>query len=301
MQILALKTVLAATDLRDDSLPTLRAAHTISRAAGATLHVVHVGPVDSGGGEATHAQLGRIGVPLNQATVHTVPGEPASGILSIARELCADVIVIGPHGRGRFAEQRADVGTALRIATGALVPCLIVGEQAHIPVRRVIVALDGSDTSLGAMQVALSWTSGLRGSRISGDGETTLVGLHVDNASRTDTEHAEVRTRAEQRIAKLREDAGTWAGVHIDYEVVRATNVARAIAQFSTSHGADLVVMGTRGLGLDDTPRLGSISSAVTEQLRLPLLLIPPAVWHRLVPGSARGAQVDDCASEPVR
>ncbi len=300
MRMLALRTVLAATDLRDDSLPTLRAAHTISRAAGATLHVVHVGPVDFVGGEATHAQLGRIGVPLNQATVHTVPGEAAVGIVSLARELCADVIVIGPHGRGRFNDHRAGVGTALRIATSALVPCLIIGEQARVPMRCVVVALDGSDTSRGAMQVALSWASGLRGSRIAGNGETTLIGLHVDSASHTDAEHAEVRALAEQRIARLREDAGTWSGLHIECAVVRATSVAKAIARFATSHHADLVVLGTRGLGFDDTPRLGSISSAITEQLSLPLLLIPPAVWLRLAPGGERGAEVD-CAGEPVR
>lgn len=300
MRILALKTVLAATDLRDDSLSTLRAAHTISRAAGATLHVVHVGPVGFGNGEATHAQLGQIGVPLDQATVHTVPGEPADGVIGLARELCADVIVIGPHGPGRFTDRRSGVGTALRIATGAPVPCLIVGEEAHIPLRRVIVALDGSDTSRGAMQVALGWASGLR-SHASGDAQTTLIALHVDNESRTDAEHAEACALAEQRIGKLREDAGSWAGIEIDYEVVRSPNVAAAIAEFATSEKADLVVMGTRGVGLDDSPRLGSISSAVSEQLKLPLLLIPPAMWLQLTAEGAQAAEIGSCAGHPVR
>jgi nucleotide-binding universal stress UspA family protein len=61
--------------------------------------------------------------------------------------------------------------------------------------------------------------------------------------------------------------------------VVVAPDVAQAIAHFAREQRSDLVVLGTRGLGLDATGRLGSVSAAVAERLETPILLVPPAVW----------------------
>src|SRR5580765_1749606 len=95
MRILTLKTVLVATDLRDASFPAIEAARGLAYASGGTLHVVHVGANDESDGAATHEQLGRIGLALNEAAVHTVSGDPARSITKLANEICADVIVVG--------------------------------------------------------------------------------------------------------------------------------------------------------------------------------------------------------------
>ena len=56
--------------------------------------------------------------------------------------------------------------------------------------------------------------------------------------------------------------------------------MARVIAGRARDSAADLVVLGTRGLGLTETSGLGSVSAAIVASLSLPILLVPPAVWR---------------------
>jgi nucleotide-binding universal stress UspA family protein len=51
-----------------------------------------------------------------------------------------------------------------------------------------------------------------------------------------------------------------------------------------------LVVMGTRGLGLDPVGRLGSVTASAIQALAVPTLLVPPAVWKGFAP---RGLETD--------
>lgn len=83
----------------------------------------------------------------------------------------------------------------------------------------------------------------------------------------------------ERELDRIRGDAGRWAGVSIDEAVIHRDDVAPAIAGFADQRRADLVVVGTRGLGLDTVGRLGSVSAELLRLLRTPLLLVPPAVW----------------------
>jgi nucleotide-binding universal stress UspA family protein len=62
-------------------------------------------------------------------------------------------------------------------------------------------------------------------------------------------------------------------------EVVRGA-AAEVIAGYATRTRADLVVLGTRGLGLDPTGRLGSVADEVARRISTPILLVPPAVWE---------------------
>lgn len=283
--MLALKTVLVATDLRDDSLPSINVGHTISHAAGATLHIVHVGDPDGTGSKA-HEQLGQLGIRLDEAAVHTLPGEPVAGVVRIAEELNADVIVVGPHGGARSKDQRSELGTALKIATRSSVPCLVIGRDAHIPVRRVVVGIDGSETSRGALVVALAWASGLRDSRISAPEGTSLIALYVNQSSGATMDSAKVLELVRQRVEKLRQDAGSWSGVDIRCEVVDGNDVSDSIAQYCKRNAIDLIVVGTRGIGIDKNRRLGSVSEAVTQKVDVPVLLVPPAVWQRFAQSS---------------
>src|SRR5881394_3427112 len=116
MHMLTLKTVLVATDLRDGSLPAIEAARALAHASGATLHAVHVGGGEVSDGKETHEQLGRAGIPLDEAAVHTVRGEPGGAIARLAADIAADVIVVGPHATRASKERRPGLGTALAIA-----------------------------------------------------------------------------------------------------------------------------------------------------------------------------------------
>jgi nucleotide-binding universal stress UspA family protein len=107
MRPLKLRTVLVATDLDQASDVALDSAHRLAKAAGASLHVVHVlvpAPGENAGAapreesaDSLRTALRRAGLPDDDAKIHLVPGPPAEVIRSLADRMAADVVVVGPH------------------------------------------------------------------------------------------------------------------------------------------------------------------------------------------------------------
>jgi nucleotide-binding universal stress UspA family protein len=305
MKLLHLRVVLAAIDYDDTSVAVLTAARALADAGGAKLHVVHVDPpravtavpdeIEGTSIDAAVALLGRANVPVDSAQVHVIAGEPAHVIRVLADRVRADVIVLGPH-RERSAGQpslRELGGTALAIATASWAPCLIVSGRLRLPLERVLVPVDLSDTARGALMVALSWSSALRAARPA-VGNTTdavkLTALHVTRDKDSPASTAPTRTSTSERLSAeldgVRGEAGTWAGVEIEGETVASSDVAGAIAARARKDDANLIVLGTRGLGLDAVGRLGTVSSAVVHGAEVPVLLVPPAVWAEKAAGA---------------
>jgi nucleotide-binding universal stress UspA family protein len=288
MRPLALSTVLAATDLRPESDVALETAQRLARAAGAVLHVVHVeDPASSPASARSSAEsaatrvgnaLRRAGIRKSDAKVHVVPGPPADSIRAIAQVIRADVIVVGPHREtGRATGSPRLGGTARAIVAGATAPCLAVVSPLKIPLERVLVPIDLSDGARGALLVALSWASALRKS-MAPERSTALTALHV--AGERHEGQPERTTVLEEELARLRRDAGSWAGVDIEGTTIVAwPSTADAIAEYGADRRADLIVIGTRGLAPEEATRLGSVSGAVVECSPVAVLLVPPSVW----------------------
>jgi nucleotide-binding universal stress UspA family protein len=282
MRPLTLKTILVAIDPDDPSPVAIETASLLAKAAGAELHAVHaVGPPgpgsaqpDAGGWRSrTEAALHRAGVGDGDASIHVVHGHPADAIRSLGERLSADVIVVGRHR----SETRGGPlgGTASALAERAPMPCLVVARALSLPLERVLVPIDRSDTARGALLVGLSWASALRAS-VRSAGSTALVALHVELPD----EAAGGSTSLQVELDTLRREAGTWAGVALEGTTAPGSDAAKTIIDYATADEADLVVIGTRGLGLDETTRMGSVSASVAASLQTPLLLVPPAVWR---------------------
>jgi nucleotide-binding universal stress UspA family protein len=290
-----LRTILAAADLDRSSDVALESAYCLARAAGAALHVVHI--LVAGKGEegqarrrdsmadAVQAALRRAKVPEDGAKVHIIPGPPADTIRSLADRLAADVVVLGPHRQRDSGAAGPLGGTARAVAARAFAPCLVAGHPLRLPLERVLVPIDLSDTARGALLVALSWASALRSGSAS-ERSTVLTVLHVDTADE-DAGNVGAPTSVDRELERLRRDAGGWAGVTVrGIDTERSADAAQTIVDYAVDQQADLVVVGTRGLGLDEVARLGSVSASLTTRLQKPILLVPPAVWraHELVP-----------------
>ena len=141
----------------------------------------------------------------------------------------------------------------------------------------MLVPVDLSDTSRGALLVALSWASALRASR---EGEpTVLTALYAGLNAESVTPGADRLATLEREVAGLRDVGGRWAGVDVRCAGVAGQSIPETIARYAIDHDAELVVLGTRGLGLDPIGRLGSVAGETLRLLPLPLLLVPPAVW----------------------
>lgn len=164
----------------------------------------------------------------------------------------------------------------LALVTNSSVPCLVVRNRLRLPTERIIVPIDLSETARGALVVALSWASALRPTRDDAVA-ASLTAFYVRHSNPGATLVAP--QTLERELDRIRGDGGRWAGVSIDDAVILGDNVARAIAAFADQRRADLVVVGTRGLGLDAVGRLGSASAELLRVLKTPPLLVPPAVW----------------------
>ena len=224
-----------------------------------------------------HQLLERAGVGLNEASVHAVAGDPALAIGRLADAISADVIVLGRHHHEGDA---AVAGTALGIVTNSAAPCLIANAL-HLPLGRVVVAADLSETSRGALIVALSWASALRGSRTRSQA-VNLTALYVTKSDASADELHALGRSLERQVDDLREEAGSWANVVVESRVISGDRVDEAVARYATEHGAGLIVLGTRGLGLDTIGRVGSVAASVAGMTTIPALLVPPAIWLEL-------------------
>lgn len=287
MQLLTLRTVLVATDLDSGSVAAIETGRRLADAAGAALHVVHVGGDASGSAarDAVDAFLRSSGISPDARHVHLLDGDPSHAIRLLADRIAADVIVLGPHRERPGASGGPPLGsTALAVVTDSFAPCLVARAPLHMPLGRVLVAVDLSDTARGALVAGLSWASALRAppSGVGRGATTTMMVLHVERANRLPTSSlhsSEPATGIEAEVRRIRAEAGQWANVSIEDFTLSGDDTARTIAEAAARHEADLVVLGTRGLGLDRTGRLGSVSAAVVRRTMVPVLLVPPAVW----------------------
>jgi nucleotide-binding universal stress UspA family protein len=244
------------------------------------MHVAYVGGCDQPSGEAVHAQLARSDVRLDEAAVHTACGDPVLEIARIAEDLCVDLVIVGPQDRPPVRPGHAMEGT-LAIAASVAAPCLIVEQAPELPLRHVVVAVDGSEPARTAMYVALAWASALRGTRMRLPFGGRLTALHVNEWPADAGRAARAEAGIADRVRKLEGTVGTQAGVVIEGKVVRGPDVAAGIAEFVRAHGVTLVVAGRFGMSTHEHRDVGRVAAEIVRTVGVPTLLVPPAVWPR--------------------
>ena len=115
----AFKKILCPVDFDDNSIAALDAAANIARESGATLEVLHVIPiVIQPGGMPIHVdiysveeetaktellELAKLHLQGVKYELRTTVAQPSAAILHAQRQLGADAIVMGTHGRHGFA------------------------------------------------------------------------------------------------------------------------------------------------------------------------------------------------------
>jgi len=277
MRPLALRAVLAATDLSDSLLPALRTAAELARLAGASLDVVHAAREPRADAEAAlAAQLRAAGCgPGTPCGAHIEVGAPAAVINDTARRTNADVIVLGPHKPDRPHGLGSTADAVVRDAT---VPCLVVPVGLALPLGSVLVPVDVSDTARGALAVALTWASALRRREPDRNGQTSILVLHVAPGPPGTPEVGDSE-RIRREVDAVRSRLAGAAGVEVHQHIELGHDPAEAIHRHADA-GFDLIVLGTRGRNAAVSAELGSVSSAVVRRTSRPVLLVPPAVWR---------------------
>ncbi|BCU71426.1 universal stress protein [Stygiolobus caldivivus] len=139
--------------------------------------------------------------------------------------------------------------------------------------KKILVAYDGSDHAIRALDVAIDLASkyGAKLDVVEVVDTAALLGMgvapipgeviqQVYNKAKTDVENA--KAKAQQN------------GVKEVEAVVLEGDPATAILEYASKNGSDLIVTGSRGLSTFKRIILGSVSTKIVEDAKTPVLVV---------------------------
>ena len=206
-------------------------------------------------------------------------GKPAEVIRDVAREVNADLVVIGPHGERQRAPRFLG-STADRIVRQATISVLVATQPRQSIPKRLLVAVDDADITSKILERvrALSETF---------DARVTLLHVwsnslysYVASMSHA-TAHDEAKAQREIQD-EIQREGERWL------ETLARTGLDRARVDVLVTHGnagdetlrvaeetrPDLIVLGRRGSGLVGPALMGSTVATVLHGARCPVLVV---------------------------
>jgi len=201
-------------------------------------------------------------VTINRELVHSAPG---LALIEFSDE--AEMVVVGSAGRGLLA--RSVLGSvSSNVVRHARCPVAVIRDEdqsdvAHAP---VLVGVDGSPASERATAIAFDQAS-RRG--------VELMALHAWSDVEVDPSGVDWSSVQAESERSLAESLATWAQRYPDVGVQRIVVCDRPARQLvEKSESAQLVVVGSNGRG-GLTGMLGSVSHAVVNSVRRPVIVVP--------------------------
>jgi len=201
-----------------------------------------------------------------KGTVCKGQGAIAPEILKHAADR-AGLLVVGSQGLDAF--DRFMLGSvSTNLISYASCPVLVVKGEA-VPLRRVILATDGSVASAQALEFMMTK---FQPDRSTGRGRRRVPihvsVLHVEPSSWNPELMGIGRRSVERSVRKLIEAGFTAEPV---YQLGKA---AKAIMKVASNQHADLIVMGTKGLSAIARILLGSVSTRVVQHANCSVLVV---------------------------
>jgi len=258
-------------------------------ARGLPLHIVHACRTDPGDGfgfvsdpgarEAAGRTLLQTATrhahaiaPALEVSTACVRGFAAPTLVQVSHK--AAMLVMGAVGHGIIS--RASIGpTTLQVAMNAHCPVVVIGHEGSRDVvthGRVVVGVDGSPESLGALAEAFD-RAALRGAKLQvvRAWQPRRTGIGIIRSA----EPAPAADEVDEAIAaQISSHAASYPQVAVAQDVIKADPV-RALHEHS--QGADLVVVGRRGLGGFPGLRMGSVPVRLMGRTACPLVITPIA------------------------
>jgi nucleotide-binding universal stress UspA family protein len=217
--------------------------------------------------------------------VELMEGDPATAVTRLAHRVGATMIVCG-LGRHRVADRIFGDETALRFIRAADVPVLAVAERLDHAPRRIIVAVDFTETSLRAARLSLE---------IAAPGASVHL-VHV--APRTGFSH-----EWDYATGSYKQDAGVALHrVHEQLRIPRGMSVQEILLQgdpatellaLASSLNADLIATGSHGRGFVGRLLLGSVATRIVRCSTCSVLSVPHAAAMTSARTSAEARPVE--------
>ena len=190
-------------------------------------------------------------------------GPPAAALVRLSENALR--MVVGAPARGHL--ERILLGSvALPVVAHAHCPVVVVpGDTLVAPPRRVLVAVDGSEGSARAVEMAIGVAE------TSGATVTCVIGWNLEVqdgfvvTERSSERWAAVERRYDALAHRIVDPvAARFPGVDVSV-LVRHGSPARAVVETAADLDVDLVVVGSRGVGGFRGLLLGSVSRRVVE------------------------------------
>lgn len=206
-------------------------------------------------------------------------GHPVATLMGLIEEVRADLVAVGPHGRGRI--DGILLGSVSQSLLHAMPTSVLVAREPIRAPERVLLAVDGSPHSLAAARFLADFRlppnariDVLTSAGALSDGYAAdiraLVALEGQCGAEVIEQAVEVLSAA-GKAAK---------------PVLRFGDPKRAILAAAEELDSDLVVMGARGIGGFRGMILGSVSRAVSKAAPCPTLVVA----HRAGPNESGGS-----------
>ncbi len=280
--------ILLATDGSKDAWLATNTAIGLAMVTRSELHVVNVGVVAPAPPKPLNVEPARAeqearrlleeevtnieNVGGTVAESHLRMGDAAQEIVDLAEELKAGLIAMGSRGRGRI--KRALMGSVSdSVVRHAHCPVLVARWRPLIFPVRILVATDGSEEATLAAKTAAELAQ-------RGYSELHLVSIadansssyyYVQQTGLGDDLPQRAQDVLDDCAKKIEQSGGGVAGKHVR---VSQRHPADGIVQVAEETGADLVVMGSRGLGGIKRALMGSVSDSVVRHAHCPVLVV---------------------------
>lgn len=214
--------------------------------------------------------------------VHVQIGTPYMKVIQQARSDRADLIVLGAHGE-RFVRELLFGTTTERVIRNGDRPVLVVKRPPEGPYRKVLVAVDFSDTSCDALRMAQRLAPA-----------AVISVLHVYETRhahrlRTFMSEDQYEAATKRYVQRLEEEMAAFLR-RCDADETKIRRRIRpgypgtTIARTATRLGADLVAVGTHGLGGLRYVLLGSVAEHVLREARCDVLAVRPQEFQFALP-----------------
>ena len=212
-------------------------------------------------------------------------GDPAEEVVTVARDIGADLIVIGSHSHRTIWD--VELGsTATKITKYAPCPVLIVSHRPPHPGlihERILYAADFSSHAEQGFKIALTLAKETQGkiwlvSVLEHGKEIPMPpGFEVEVSNNEVSElknelRADVEAEVREKLSKLAEKAKD-AGVQTEI-LIRHGHVSKEIRKAAVDIEADLIVMGTHSRFTIWDKLLGKTAQNVAQHASCPVLLV---------------------------
>jgi nucleotide-binding universal stress UspA family protein len=293
--------VLLATDGSPESGSAARVATELSSKLGPEMHLVYVEPTPSVYGiperalyapdtqnhleEVEHYAQERLGEEAAKirnyggqvAAVHPKVGRPDAEIVGLAEELDAGLVIVGSHGFGPF--KRVLLGSVSdSVVRHANTSVLVARGEAHRLPGRVLLAIDGSEESHLAIKSAVE-VAGATGSELHVLSvlETAQLLPYMPypgfEAWETSGTAEEAEQHARRLLSRVSERIGA-EGSTVEESHLAVGKPDKEIVRLAGEFDADIVVLGSRGLGAVGRVLLGSVSDSVVRHAWCSVLVV---------------------------